>query len=892
MARLFRRIWFLIRGRRLEAELREEIELHGALTRARLERAGMSADEAAARSRRTLGNVTLAREDARAAWIPVWLDSVRQDVSYALRILRRSPSFAASMILVMALGIGATTGVFSLLDGLLLRSLPVHDPARLVYLSRPSFSYPIFTELRTRAPHVVSGLFAWNLDRVNVAWTTELEPADVLMASGDFYAVLGVGAALGRTLTPGDDRIGGGPDGLVAVISHKAWQRRFGGEPAVIGRTIRIQRQPFTIVGVTPPRFFGVAPGLAPEVTIPLTSLQDAEALEATTSAWLHLMGRLPDGVPIDRANAALQSIWPAVLEVTTRPGMPADRRAMYLSRTTWLESARAGYSRVRNQFEEPLWLLLTLGGLLLSVATASAAHLLLARSAARRREFAVRLAIGAGRARVMRQMLTEALVWTLLGAAAGLLVARWGSRVLIALMTTWEDPIALDVSPNGRILLFTLGLTLVTTCLCAVLPARRATRASAVSMLKEFGGMDWAGSRRWSPGASLVSAQVALTVVLLFGAVLFGRSLQRILSQDAGFDRDPILVVSAEARAAGYEGGRHAVFYADLLDRLRALPGAESASLSWYPPVSDQDGAWTQSLAADGGPLQQDPLRQVYFNAVSPGYFRTMGIRLLQGRDFAVSDGPASGRVVILNETLAHRLFPRGNPLGHRVGIGRHATRQELEIVGVVSDAKYQDLREPTRGVAFLPCAQLAEFMGGEDLFAEVRAIGPLGRVAEDVRRAVRLLDAAVPIRMQTIDDRIRESLVTERVIAILAGGLGIGALALACASLYGLLAYSVSRRTGEIGLRLALGARPSDVLWMVLRQSLVLGVVGTAAGLAAAIALGRLARNVLYQVSETDAIALAASAGVMLTVALCAGWFPARQAAAVDPAAAMKHG
>jgi putative ABC transport system permease protein len=881
MIKLLRRIRYAMLNRRLEAELAEEIEAHRAMLEDRV---------GAAASRRAMGNVMLAREDARRMWLGSWLESVWQDAVYAVRIIRRKPAFAASMIVVMSLGIGATTGVFGLIDGLVVRSLPVRDPDRLVYLSQPAFSYPVFSELRRRGPHIFSQLSAWSLTRENIEWTTELEPADVLMATGEFHSMLGIGASVGRTFTEQDDQIGGGPSGLVAVISHACWQRRFGGDATVIGRTVRIKRRPFTIIGVTPPGFFGVAPGQAPEITVPLTALSDEKTVRATTSSWLHLLGRMNDGLTRERANAALQGIWPAVLEVTTNPGMPADRRAMYLGRTTSLESGRAGYSRVRNQFEEPLWLLLALVGLLLTVATASAANLLLARGVARRRELAVRLAIGAGRARLVRQMLTEALVWTIFGAAAGLLVASWGGNALVAMMTTWEEPIALETGPNWRVVVFTLTLAFFTAAVCAVVPALRTTRLNPGSTLKEFGQIGGDAGRRWSLGKSLVAAQIALTVLLLFGAALFVRSLQRILGQDAGFERNAVLVVSTDAMAAGYSGERLVAFYAGLLDRLRAIPGVESASMSWYPPISDQDGAWTQSIGIDGAAVQSDVTRYVYFNAVTPGYFRTLGIRLLRGRDFAGTDRADSARVAIITESLARRFFPDVNPVGRRVSIGRNASRRDLEIVGVVSDAKYQRLQESTRSIAYLPAAQLPEFMAGENLVAEVRAAGAVMPVAENVRREVRALDGAVPVRIQTITDRIRASLVTERVVATLAIGLGLAALALACTGLYGLLAYTVSRQTNEIGLRLALGATRAGMLRMVLRQSLVLGAVGIAAGLAASVALGRFARNLLFQVTATDPLALAVAGLVMLAVALAAGFFPARRAARIDPVVALR--
>ena len=890
MLKLFRRLNYWMRRDEFERDLAAELEAHRNMKEEHLRRLGIHPDEARSESLRALGNQTLSREDARHVWIAPWIESVWQDTGYAFRMIRRSPGFAVSMILVMALGIGAASGVFGLVDALVLRSLPVREPDRLVYLARPSFSYPLFMELRARGTHFLSDVSGWNVDRMHVDWGAGLEPLDVLTATGDFYTTLGVQAAAGRLFTAADDRIGGGEDGLVAVLSYAAWQRRFAGSPTVIGRTIRVERRPFTIVGVAPRGFFGVAPGLAPEVTIPLTVLDSEARLRSTTSSRVHVLARLRDGFTIRSGDAALQAIWPALLETTTSRNDPADLRAHFLGRTTSLESARAGFSRVRNQFEEPLTLLLALVGLLLAVATASAANLLFARGVARSREFAVRMAIGAGRARVVRQIITESLVWTIAGASVGLLAASWASNALVAMMTTWEETIVLETGPTWRVLAFTLALAFITSASAATLPALRATRLEASARLRTFGHVEGSSIKRWTLGRSLVAVQIALTVLLLFGAALFGRSLLQILGQDAGVDRDALLVISTDAEAAGHEGDRLAAFQQQMLERIRAIPGVESASLSRYPPISDEDGAWTQSVAIDGAAVTRDPGRLVYFNVVTAEFFRTVGMRIVQGRDFTLGDTSAAPRVVIVNESLARAFFPGQNVIGRRITIGRDKSRQDLEIVGVVSDAKYQRLQEPARRIAFMPTAQLPALFAERNLFAEVRVTTATAPVGDAIRREIRALDSTIPMRIQTVTDRIRESLVNERVLAQLATTIGLAAVVLACAGLYGLLAYTVSRQTSEIGVRLALGAERRTMLWMVLRQCLTLAAIGTAAGIAAALALGRLAVNLLYQVSGTDPAALAVSAASMLAVALCAGLIPAWRASRVDPIVALR--
>ena len=886
MLKLFRRIKYLLLQRRYDTDLAREVEFHREMEADRLERAGLDRTSARHASVRSMGNVTLAREDSRGVWIAPWVESVRRDVRYALRSVVHRPGFAIAMILVMGLGIGASTAVFTLLDILVLKSLPVRDPEQLVFLEQPAFSYPQYSEVRSRTGDLFSDLFAWNIDRASVQWSDSLESSDVLMASGQFYSTLGIAAEIGQTFEASDDRVGGGQRGLVGVISYSCWQRRFGTDPGVVGKRVRLGQQVFTIIGVTPPGFFGVAAGLDPEITVPLTTTQDDAALRSPSSAWLHVMGRLRPTLSLTQANAAFSAIWPAVLEATTNPGMPADRRAMYLGRKTALGSARTGFSRVRNQFQEPLWLLLGLVGLLLAVACASAANLLLARGVARRREIAVRLAIGANRGRIVRQMLTEGFIWTALGGGAGLLWAWWGSAMLVRMMATNAEAIVLDVDPSVRVIAFVMTLSLLSTSVCAVGPALRATRLDAAAALKH-GPVSGGLLRRWSTGKVLVAIQVSLTLLLLTGAALFTRSLQRILVQDAGFHREGLTIISTDALGAGYSGLRLQGFHDALLVRLRRIPAVESAGLSWYPPISDDMGSWTQSIEVNGVPA--DSVRQVYFNAVSPGYFGTLRMRFIAGRDFTDRDNDASTRVVVVNESLARRAFGDRDPIGQRLTVGRNTSRRDLQVVGIVQDAKYQRLQESARAIAYLPCAQLAEYLADSNLVAEIRSAGDVD-IRSAISREVRTLDGIVPFRIETVDDRIAESLIRERVMALLAGVLGLSALILACAAVYGLLAYAVSRQTNEIGLRLALGASRVRVLWAVLRESLMVASIGVALAIPVVIWLGRFVRTLLFGVTPLDPASLLGSAFLLLTIAACAGLLPARKAARIDPVRALR--
>jgi predicted permease len=533
--------------------------------------------------------------------------------------------------------------------------------------------------------------------------------------------------------------------------------------------------------------------------------------------------------------------------------------------------------------------MLLALVGLLLTIACASAGNLLLARGIARRREMALRLAIGASRARLVRQMFIEALVWTMLGGAAGLLGSWWGSGLLVQMMATSAEAIVLDVTPDWRVSVVVGVLALMATSACAIAPALRATRVDSAAALRAHGSIGHGLLRRWSAGRGLVALQVALTVLLLVGAGLFVRSLQRILAQDAGFQRDGVVVASVDALAAGYTGPRLIAFYDTLLERLRRIPSVESASLSWYPPISDDMGSWTQSIEVDGVPINIATVKQVYFNAVSPDYMRTLGVRMLGGRDFSDRDTSTSPRVVIINESLAKKAFGSLNPIGRKVTIGRNASRKNLEVIAVVQDAKYQRLQEAPRAIAYLPCAQLIEYLEGTNLVAEIRAATGVD-VRQPVAREIGAIDPMMPLRIETVDERISTSLVKERVLALLATLLGLSALVLACAAVYGLMAYAVSRQANEIGLRLALGATRAVVLRAVLRDALTVAAPGIIVGTVAAAILGRFARTQLFEIQPVDPASLLGACLVMFAVAWLAAFLPALRAARLNPVQALK--
>lgn len=870
-----------------EAELDEELRAFVDLLTAEKIRAGAAPEEARRAALIEAGGIEQIKENCRDVRPLHWIEGVAKDLRHGARSLLRSPAFTLVCLLVLSLGLGASVTAFSLLNAILFKPLPVHAPEQLVWFSDPSFSYPIYKHVEARGKEVFDGAFAWTIDSANIDWSGGVENAPVLSVTGGFHSVLGVAPAIGRLLAQGDE------DSSVAVLSHRAWRERFREDPSVIGSVVRIDRMPFTIVGVAAEGFFGVAPGLAPEITIPVPALarlkpQD-QLLTRPHRSWLHMMARLRNGVSRERANAAVQIFWPQIMDEITPQSMPQARRAMFVGRKTELMPGRSGFSRVARRFTRPLTLLLCLAGLLLLAACATIANLLLARATARGRELAVRLAMGATRARLVRQLMTECLLLTGTGALASLLLSNWMGVLLVRMLSTSSQPVAVDLAPDIRVLAFVLLLWIVTISAATIGPVLRAVSLPEGRVLKESRTVG-AGPRGSKAVRTLVVAQVALAVLMVSGAALFVHSLARLKMADPGFDHQNVLLVRPEPLLAGYADSRLDRYYRSLQDRLR-IAGVESAGLSWAPPVSNDMGAWTQSIGVDGPAPDAPGGRQVFINLVSSGYFETIGQRLLRGRDFSKHDDESSARVCIITESLARTFFPRQDPLGRTISIGRDASRQKLGIVGIVEDAKYRQLRESATMTAYLPYMQVTEFLNSSTLIAEVRTSLPPASLIQPIRRELSAVDPDVLVRFETLSGRIDESLVTERVIASLSGFLGAIALLLATTGLYGLLAFTVSRRTPEIGVRIALGAARSAVQWLVLKDCLWLAIAGVVIGLCAALALARFAAGLLYEISPRDPFALGSACVLMLCVALLAAWLPARRASRVDPMAALRH-
>jgi predicted permease len=681
----------------------------------------------------------------------------------------------------------------------------------------------------------------------------------------------------------------------VAVLSHAAWTRRFERRADIVGRTIVVEQTTFTIVGVAPPGFYGIAVGSAPEITIPLAMVPQLRAehrnvLSESGRAWLHIMGRLRPGLSREQAEPAFQAIWHETLETLTPTGETPARRQRYRSRATALVPGATGFSAVRNQFREPLWLLFALVALLLLVSCAAAANLLLARSVARQRELAVRLAIGASRGRVIRQLVVEGLLLSILGAVTGLALTVWSADLLVRTVSTAAMPVALDVAIDWRVLAFTSAVAGGVALIFTIAPALRSLRVDPGEVMKTGARPPGVSQRASRTARLLVVAQMAFSLIMLAGAALFLRSLGTLLTQDSGFDAANLVLVNTDPRP----GTDRELFYRDLLERLRAVPGVTAASLSWVPPISDRQGSWTQSVGLNGAPpaeLAHNAPGAIFFNAVSPGYFGTVGTALLSGRDVSWGDTRTAPRIVVVNESLARTLFPGTNPIGQRITIGLHEARKDLEIIGIVRDAKYQRLQEPTRRIAYVPYLQFPEFTEGNNLVAEVRTARVSGETIRALRAAAVAVSPATPVGIELMDARVRDSLVRERLIASVATLLGAFSLVLCCGSLYGLMSQMVSRRTNEIGIRVALGATPAAVVWMVVGDTLKVALAGAALGLVLAASNTRVAQRFLYGIDAVDAGSLAAAAALLLATALVSGYLPARRAAHVDPAIALRE-
>lgn len=882
--------------RQLDAELRDHLERQIADNVA----SGLSAAEARRRAQVTFGGLDQVKEQCRDARGTRWLEDLARDLRYSGRLLRRSPVFTLTVVLSLALGIGGVTALFSVFNALALHTLDVPRPHRLVTMTvasadgdNPSFPYRTFDYLHTRT-RTLAGLFATARSApVNVGTRDASELASNVLVSGAYFQTLQVPAGLGRLIEPDDDRAGV----QVAVLSDGYWRRRFGGDPAIVGQSLTINASNFTILGVTPPGFTGASIGSAPDLYFPLHArdrLASGVPWWDTPHTWLTLMGRLRDDVAPAQAQAELDALFQqAAREIASSSASPGARAGAADPQRRWLRldeaATGADVTGLRQTLSRSVQALLGIAGALLLIASLNIANLLLARSAARRREMAVRLAIGAGRGRLIRQLLTETTLLTALGAAGGLALALWAGPVIVRLNFPHAAAPPLVAALDGRVLAFACGLALFVALLFGIVPALRATRTAPAGTLHARTATGHMPRARLD--GALVVAQIALSVVLLVCATLFARSLHGLGTRDAGYDRENVLLFAVDPHAAGIAPADVAATYDALRTRLSALPGVTAATISVVRPVDDQFYFAGVIPAIDERAVQPDRPLRVAMNHVGPRFFETFRIPLRIGREFDERDRRGSRLVAVISETLARVAFPGQQPLGHTIDLEGPGGPEAHEIVGVAADIRYGSLKDTPREVVYTAARQADLGKAPFALSYALRTTVPPATLAGAVRQAVRETHARLPIdRMLTLSAQADASLARERVLASLSGYFGGLALLLVSLGLYGLMAYLVIQRTAEFGVRLALGATTGAVRALVLRRAGGLIVLGLLLGLPAAFAATRLLGSLVYGVTPRDPGSFGAAVALLAAGALLAVWLPARRAARVDPCVALR--
>jgi putative ABC transport system permease protein len=825
------------------------------------------------------------------------------DLRDAFRALRATPIVSAVAILSLALGIGANTAIFSLVNSLMLRSLPVKDPQQLVQVmagpTRTSWSNPLWEQVRERDRQLFAGAFAYSTPRFNLARGGEAQLVNGVMASGGFFDVLGVPAILGRTFTYDNDvRTGKGTEHRqVAVISYGYWQRQYGGAADVLGKPIELDRIPFTIIGVTAPEFTGVDQGTAYEVAIPLAAEPlirgvKESAMDQRSWWWMRMMARLKPGDTMEQATAALRGVQPQIRQATIPPNYRPQDLPNYLKDPFTLRAAANGPNGLGRQYKDPLYVIMAVVALVLLIACANIANLLLARANARRHELSVRVALGASRWRIARQLLAESALLSALGTALGLLLAQWGARLLGLEMSGPTTATALDVRLDWRVLLFTAALATGTALLFGIVPALRSTRVSPNDAIKEQ-GRSIVGESRFGFGSLLVVAQVALSLVLIVGAGLFMRTFSTLSSVRLGFEPDPVLMVSANARRSAIDPAKRAELYERLRQAAESVPGVRSAALMTITPLTNS--AWDTLIENPEGLTLPESERAVHVNAVSAGFFATYGTPILAGRDFSSRDVAGAPRAVIVNEAFAKKFFGGKNPVGRWVrndpSPGENPPRRE--IVGLVRDAVYQSLRDAIPPTWYEPVAQ-GENPGPNISIAVRAASGSPALLTRGVAEAIGRVDGDVSLTFKPYKDTVRAATVQERVVAMLSAFFGGLALLLAGLGLYGVMSYTVSRRRTEIGIRIALGAGPAGAVRLILvRVALLVGLgLVAGAGLSLWAAKFMAASSLIYGLKPRDPATLLTAALVLAAIGAMAGYLPARRASRIDPARVLREG
>jgi predicted permease len=832
------------------------------------------------------------------------MTSSLSDLRLAIRGLRRSPLFAAVAILSLALGIGANTAIFTLIDQILLRKLPVAAPEQLVMLYQRGsnmgsnmgarmHSYPLYEDLRKKAEPLAEVLCR-RIVPASVSVDNQTERVDAELVSGNYFSMLGVKPALGRVFnSQEDDQVYQGHP--VVVLSYGYWVTRFARDPGVIGKKVLVNDYPMTVVGVSAEGFSGIDPVQSPQIRVPVLM----KPVLAPSWGWLHMddrrarwvqvFGRLKPGYTVESSKAPIQGLFTQIRQFEmTLPAAKewsAYNREQFMKGQLLVDSAAIGYSPVRNDFSTALIVLMCMVGLVLLIACANVANLLIARGFMRQKEIAVRLSLGSSRGRLVRQLLVESLVLSFTGGAVGLAIAFALTRGLLALVPSQGQPVLISASPDPRILTFTLSLTVLTGIVFGLLPALRASRTDPWTTMK-----DTMGSITGTRGSlflrkGLVTAQVALSFLLLFGAGLFVRSLQNLKTTDTGVRLENLLTFQLSPALSGYDDNRGQLFYQQLLDRLRSAPGVKSAALASVAILAGDE--WDSSMSVEGYQFKDGEDMQAFMNAFSPGYFETMNIALLEGRDFRISDAKREATVAIVNRRFADHFFPGKSAIGKHIGFGGGpSAKLNIEIIGVVANALYEGPREGIRRQVFVPN------WGKNSAAFYVRTQTPSMTASAVVRNEVKQLDPAMPVyEMKTVEGQLDETLLTDRLVAMLSAGFGFVATLLASVGLYGVMAFVVAQRKKELGIRLALGAQPGFVIWLVMREVLLLLAIGLAVGIPAAMGLGQYVAAQLYGIQARDPLIATSTVLLLTIVSALAGLIPAQRASRTDPMLALRQ-
>ena len=840
------------------------------------------------------------------------MESLLHDLKYAARVLRKAPGFTAVAVLTLALGIGANTAIFSLLDGLLLRPLPVPHPEQLVLfgtgrnwgmVSGVSKRYDVFSDMQYRFfradnrffPGGIAAFSSWH-SPVRLRWSGSPVMANGKLISGNYFNVFGVVPAAGRLFTDEDDRRGAAP---VAVLSFRYWTSQFNRDPSIVHRSVDVNGTSFTVVGVAAGGFAGETLEADPaDIWFPIAQFErvtlQPPVLDEPDARWLWLIGRGPSNADLKQMTAGLTVQLHQFLLAHDRyvDKLPEERDAIQ-NAVLAATPAATGVSHLRRKYGQPLQILVIIVGLVLAIACANVANLLLARATVRQREVSVRLALGVGRGRLIRQFLTESILLSLLGGMGGVLLAFWSTDALMAMVFRDASIYAFSVRPDARILAFATAISIGSGILFGLAPAWRASRLDLAEAVKS--GARTTGDARSRFGRLLVVGQVALSLVLIVSAGLFVRSLINLAHQDFGFSPEHVLLVRMDPRIAGYKPEQLAGLYQRLQQALDAQPGVRNSALALYTPLSGDN--WSGNVAIDHYTPEQNKHAGAAWVTVTPGYFETLGMPRLLGRTFSDQDASQASSVVIVNEAFAQKYFPHESPIGHHIG-QFDGNKMKWEIVGVVKATKHVDPREGGELTYFRPVKQVpagTPLEQADDMYLNdlvVRAAGDPAAIADEVRQALRQVDDNIPVqKITTMAQQVSGSFNQEQLIGVLSSVFGGLALVLACVGLYGLMAYAVARRTNEIGVRMALGARRADVLWMVLRETLLLVLIGIAAGVPLVIAGTRLIRSQLFEVAAFDPLTMVASVLVLLAIAAVSGVVPARRATAVEPMQALRY-